>query len=166
MARIYIGIGTNINREENLHSGIRRLREEFGDIDLSTVYETEAVGFEGDNFYNMVAGADTDLSPDEVYDLLHRIEHEYGRERTQPRYSSRKLDLDLLLYDDRVMKTDRFELPRYDVEEYPFVLAPLAELDGERRHPVTGKTFAELWQAFDKTDLRMWPIETDFNTTV
>lgn len=165
MARIYIGIGTNIDRERNLRSGVRRLRETFGELDLSTVYETEAVGFEGDNFYNMVAGADTELSPEMVYDLLHEIEYEYGRERSQPRYSSRTLDLDLLLYDDRVMQTDKFELPRYDVDEYPFVLAPLAELDGTRRHPVHGKTFAELWYAYDKSNLRMWPINIDLDAT-
>lgn len=159
MARIYIGVGSNINRDENLCRGIRRLREEFGDIDLSTVYETEAVGFEGDNFYNMVVGADTELAPQQVYDLLHEIEAEYGRRRRQERYSSRKLDLDLLLYNDQVIKTEQFELPRYDVDEYPFVLAPLAELDGERRHPVTGRTFNELWQEYDKSDLRMRPVD-------
>ncbi|MDZ7734704.1 MAG: 2-amino-4-hydroxy-6-hydroxymethyldihydropteridine diphosphokinase [Gammaproteobacteria bacterium] len=159
MARIYIGVGSNINRDENLRSGIRRLREEFGDIDLSTVYETEAVGFEGDNFYNMVVGIDTELAPQQVYDLLHEIEAEYGRRRRQERYSSRKLDLDLLLYDDQVIKTEQFELPRYDVDEYPFVLAPLAELDGERRHPVSGRTFNELWQEYDKSDLRMRPVD-------
>lgn len=159
MARIYIGVGSNINRDENLRRGIRRLREEFGDIDLSTVYETEAVGFEGDNFYNMVVGADTKLAPQQVYDLLHEIEAEYGRRRQQERYSSRKLDLDLLLYNDQVIKTEQFELPRYDVDEYPFVLAPLAELDGERRHPFTGRTFNELWQEYDKSDLRMRPVD-------
>lgn len=159
MARIYIGVGSNINRDENLRSGISKLRETFGELDLSTVYETEAVGFEGDNFYNMVVGANTDLEPREVYDLLHRIEAEYGRKRKNQRYGPRTLDLDLLLYDDTILKTDQFALPRYDVDEYPFVLAPLAELDGERRHPFNGKKFSELWDEFDKTDLRMWPVD-------
>lgn len=158
MARIYIGIGTNIDRARNLKSGVARLREQFGALDLSTVYETEAVGFAGDNFYNMVVGTDTELSPQQVYDLLHEIEFDYGRARQQPRYSSRTLDLDLLLYDDQVIKTEQFELPRYDVDEYPFVLAPLAEIDGERVHPVKGQTFNALWQAYDKSDLRMWPV--------
>lgn len=164
MARIYIGVGSNINRDENLRSGIRRLHEVFGDIDLSTVYETEAVGFEGDNFYNMVVGADTEFAPQQVYDLLHEIESEYGRRRRQQRYSSRKLDLDLLLYNDQVIKTEQFELPRYDVDEYPFVLAPLAELDGERRHPVNGMTFNELWQEYDKSELRMRPVDIKLET--
>lgn len=163
MARIYIGIGTNIDRESNLKSGVARLRKEFGKLDLSTVYETEAVGFDGDNFYNMVVGTETTLTPQQVYDLLHEIEYEYGREREQARYSSRKLDLDLLLYDDRVIKARQLELPRYDVDEYPFVLAPLAELDGQRRHPVHNKSFAELWQAFDKSNLRMWPVDVRLN---
>lgn len=164
MTRIYIGVGTNIDREANLRSGIKRLREAFGQLDLSTVYETEAIGFEGDNFYNMVVGCHTELTSRQVYDLLHDIEADYGRQREQPRYSSRKLDLDLLLYDDEIIKTQQFELPRYDVDEYPFVLAPLAELDGERRHPVDGRSFAELWQNHDKTDLRMWPVNIQLDT--
>lgn len=163
MARVYFGIGTNIDRERNLHAGVRALRDRFGHVDLSTVYETEAVGFEGDNFYNMVAGVDTDLTPHQVYNNLHEIEYEHGRDRKLPRYSSRTLDLDLLLYDDQVLKTEEFEIPRYDVDEYPFVLAPLAELDGQRRHPVKGKTFAELWAAFDKTGWGMWPVAISFD---
>lgn len=165
MARIYIGIGTNIDRERNLRSGVARLRQEFGSLDLSTIYETEAVGFDGDNFYNMVAGTDTELTPQQVYDRLHAIEYEYGRERQQPRYSARKLDLDLLLYDDQVIRTGQFELPRYDVDEYPFVLAPLAEIDGQRLHPVHGRTFADLWQAHDKSDLRMWPVDVSLEAS-
>lgn len=164
MTRIYIGIGTNINREMNLRSGIKCLRQTFGDLDMSTIYETEAVGFEGDNFYNMVVGCETELLPQQVYDLLHRIEADYGRQRDQPRYSSRMLDLDLLLYDDVIMKTEEFELPRYDVDEYPFVLAPLAELDPERRHPVDGRTYGELWDEHDKHDLRMWPVVIQLET--
>jgi len=164
MTRIYIGIGTNIDREKNLRSGIKRLRETFGEMDMSTIYETEAVGFEGDNFYNMVVGCETALTPQQVYDLLHDIEADYGRQREQPRYSSRNLDLDLLLYDDEVVKTEQFELPRYDVDEYPFVLAPLAELDPDRRHPVDGRTYGELWHIHDKNDLRMWPVDIQLNT--
>lgn len=158
MAHIYIGIGTNIDRECNLKCGIARLREKFGALDLSTVYETEPVGFKGDNFYNMVVGANTELSPQQVHSQLRETEYDFGRERNRPRYSSRTLDLDLLLYDDQVIKTEEFELPRYDVDKFPFVLAPLAELDGQRRHPVKGKSFRELWQAYDKNNLQMWPV--------
>ncbi len=158
MPRVYIGIGTNIDREHNLRAGVRALREHFGSVDLSTVYETEAIGFEGDNFYNMVVGVNTDLTAQQVYETLHAIEYEHGRDRKLPRYSSRTLDLDLLLYDDQVLKTDDFEIPRHDVNEYPFVLAPLAELDGQRRHPVTGKTFTAMWAEFDKSRLGMWPV--------
>jgi 2-amino-4-hydroxy-6-hydroxymethyldihydropteridine diphosphokinase len=163
MARIYIGLGTNIDREHNLRAGITALREHFGAIDLSTVYETKAIGFAGENFYNMVIGANTGLKPREVFETLRTIEHEHGRQRQQPRYSSRTLDLDLLLYDYEVLKEPDFEIPRYDVDEYPFVLKPLAELDGGRKHPVKGKTFAQLWDEFDKTDLGMWPVTIDFD---
>lgn len=163
MARIYIGLGTNIDRERNLRAGVRTLREKFGRLDLSTVYETRAVGFEGENFYNMVIGADTGLTPHQVFEVLRAIEHEHGRQRQQPRYSSRTLDLDLLLYDDQVLKEAEFEIPRYDIDEYPFVLKPLAELDGKRRHPVKGKPFAQLWDEFDQSETGMWPVTVDFD---
>ncbi|MEX2516639.1 MAG: 2-amino-4-hydroxy-6-hydroxymethyldihydropteridine diphosphokinase [Gammaproteobacteria bacterium] len=163
MTRVYIGLGTNIDRERYLRIGLDNLREAFGELMLSTVYETVAVGFAGDNFYNMVIGVDTDLTPVEVYQTLRRIETAHGRQRQQPRYSARTLDLDLLLYDDQVLKTPEFEIPRYDIDEYPFVLAPLAELDGDRRHPLKGKTYAELWAAYDKTDLEMWPLQIELN---
>lgn len=163
MARIYIGLGTNIDREQNLRAGIQALRERFGELDLSTVYESRAVGFEGENFYNMVIGTHTSQSPREVFETLRAIEHEHGRQRQQPRYSSRTLDLDLLLYNDQTLKEPEFEIPRYDIDEYPFVLQPLAELDPGRKHPGKGKTFAQLWDEFDKSDLGMWSVVIDFD---
>lgn len=161
MTRAYIGIGSNIDREASIRGGVARLREVFGPLLLSTVYESPAFGFQGDNFYNLVAGFDTDLGPGELERELHAIEHGLGRERGQPRYASRTLDLDLLLYGDLVRHDDEVNVPREDVRKFAFVLRPLAEIAGELRHPETGQTLEAMWAVFDQPDQALWPVQLD-----
>ncbi|HEB66610.1 MAG TPA: 2-amino-4-hydroxy-6-hydroxymethyldihydropteridine diphosphokinase [Gammaproteobacteria bacterium] len=164
MARIYISLGSNIDAENHLRRGVAALREHFGELILSPVYESEAVGFSGDNFLNLVAGLDTDKPVQDVVDILHRIEDENGRVRSGPRFSARTLDLDLLLYDDRVQSPDPGpELPRDEILKNAFVLWPLAEIAPELRHPVVGRTMGELWAAFDKTSQPIWPVPFDWS---
>jgi 2-amino-4-hydroxy-6-hydroxymethyldihydropteridine diphosphokinase len=158
MARVFVSIGSNLDRERNVAAALERLREAFGDLEQSTVYETEAVGFEGDPFYNLVVGFDTALSPGEVAGVLHRIEDQQGRERAGGKFSARTLDLDLLLYDDLVLDEGNLRLPRPEILEYAFVLRPLAEIAGQRKHPCTGISFAAMWDGFDTTAQRMWPV--------
>ena len=159
MAHIFIGVGSNREREKHIRTGIRELKEAFHDLRISTIYENRAVGFSGDNFYNFVVGCETGLELDEVVSLLHRIEDDHGRDRSQPRFSSRTLDLDLLLYDDLVLDTGLLRLPRPDIVEYAYVLCPLAEIAPDLRHPVSGKTYARLWSEFDRAGQELWPVE-------
>ena len=161
MAQVFIGVGSNIDRDDNIRSGIRTLREQFTNVVVSTVYETSAVGFEGDNFYNMVVGMQTDLTPRELQEKLHHIENQFGRKRGGPRYVSRTLDLDLLLYDDLVCDEDGLQIPREDVTRFAFVLLPLSELAGELKHPVSAERYADLWIAFEQSDQQLWPIELE-----
>lgn len=152
MAEVFVSIGSNIDRERNVARGLQLLRARYGELRISPVYETRAVGFDGENFYNLVAAFTTDETVEAINHALHRIEDECGRVRSGPRFSSRTLDIDLLLYDDEVRESDALTLPRREITEQAFVLKPLADLAGERRHPVLGRTYNELWQAFDHNE--------------
>ena len=148
MARVYVSIGSNIDREQNIEAALRGLAADYGKLEQSSVYESDAVGFDSTPFYNLVVGFRTADAPRAVQDRLHAIENRQGRLRTAE-LSARTLDLDLLLYDDRVMSEGKLVLPRNDIDRYAFVLAPLAEIAGSARHPVTGTSYAEMWSAFN-----------------
>jgi len=159
MARVYISIGSNIEAEKHVRLAVTELRRHYGEVMLSSAYESEAVGFAGDNFLNMVAGVDTDESVQAVSAVLHEIEDRHGRLRDGPRFSARTLDLDLLLYDDLVVNENGLQIPRDEITKNAFVLWPLAELDPQRRHPLNGQSMAELWENYDKASQALWPVE-------
>ena len=158
MARVYISIGSNIEREANIRAAVQALRERFGILTLSSVYENQPIGFEGENFYNLVAAFDTDESPEAVATILHDIERQLGRERGPSRFSSRTIDLDLLLYGDLQRHDTELRIPRPEITEYACVLRPLAELAPKACHPRSGETFAALWARFDKTAQPLTPV--------
>jgi 2-amino-4-hydroxy-6-hydroxymethyldihydropteridine diphosphokinase len=148
MPRVYLGLGSNISADENLRLAIRELRWRYGPLELSNVYANEPVGFDGDEFLNMVAGFDTDESAADIHRQIELIHDLAGRDRGSGRYTSRPLDIDLLLYGSEVIDDPRFHIPRVDVLKYDFVLQPLAELAPELKHPETGQTMQQHWQAF------------------
>ena len=161
MATAFIGIGSNIERESNIRSGLKSLHANFSHVRISTVYESSAVGFSGDNFFNLVALVETELDAHALQDKLHEIEAQFGRVRGAQRYVSRTLDLDLLLYDDLVIDEKGLQLPREDVTEFAFVLRPLSEMAGELLHPVLKTSYADLWKEFDQSDQVLWPVDFD-----
>lgn len=161
MTRIFISLGSNIDREANTRAGVAALRAHYGELVLSSVFESEAVGFEGSPFYNMVIAADTDEDVHEVVRNLRRIEDENGRQRSGPRFSSRTLDLDLLLYGDAIIDEPGLQIPRDEIVKRAFVLWPLAEIARDLEHPRVKKTYAALWDAFDKTRERLRPVRFD-----
>nr|VFJ95283.1 MAG: 2-amino-4-hydroxy-6-hydroxymethyldihydropteridinediphosphokinase [Candidatus Kentron sp. LFY] len=163
MARVYIGIGSNIDRERNIRFAMGRLRAEYGPLLASRVYESDPVGFQGDRFLNLVIGFDTSDSPRAVTRALHLIEDQCNRTRDGARYSSRTLDLDLLLYGDEEIRQPGIDIPRDDILLHAFVLRPLSEIAGTHRHPSDGRTFARLWAEFDKTRQKIWLVPFDIS---
>ena len=158
MSTIYISLGSNINREENTREGVKALREAFGDLVLSSVYESDAVGFKGDAFYNMVIACEVDVPVHEANRMLRDIEDRHGRDRSGPKFSSRTLDLDLLLYDDLVLEENGLTLPRGEILKNAFVLWPLAEIAPALKHPQDGRSYDELWAQFDKSRENLKPV--------
>jgi len=146
---VYLGIGSNVKVEENVSAGVTALREAFGEVTLSPVYRSLAVGFSGDDFINLAAGIHTDMQPLELKDFLNALEDRHGRKRDQPKFSDRTLDIDILLYDDLYLHTPSLVLPRAEILHYAHVLRPLAELAPEMVHPETRRPIADLWEAFE-----------------
>ncbi|MEH6607803.1 MAG: 2-amino-4-hydroxy-6-hydroxymethyldihydropteridine diphosphokinase [Halioglobus sp.] len=151
MARVYLGVGSNIERERYIVAGLDALQALFGELALSPVYDSESIGFEGQPFFNLVVAVDTELSVAELAARLRHIETEHGRPENALPNSSRQLDIDILLYDQLVGVVDGVELPRGEILHNAFVLRPLAELAPELVHPVANKNYAELWQSYDKS---------------
>ncbi len=157
MTRIYISLGSNIERVHHIRAGLDALHAEFGELTVSRVFESEAVGFAGRPFYNLVVGADTDLPLATLCQRLRAMEFAHGREPDAKKFAPRTLDLDLLLYGDLVCNIP-VALPRGEILTNAFVLWPLAELAPSLRHPVDGRTLDELWQGYDKASQRLSPI--------
>ncbi len=151
MVRVYVSIGSNIDKERNIPSSIRALQKVFNRLYISNVYETRAVGFDGDDFHNLVVGFDTKHSPREINQILRQIEIEHERTRGKEQFESRTLDLDQLLHGDLVVQMDGVHLPHPDILRYDFVLKPLAELAGNIVHPEEKQTIAKLWEARTKS---------------
>jgi len=148
MARVHVSVGSNIDKEKNIPSAVKALRKHFGDLDISNVYETKAVGFDGDDFHNLVVAFDTDRTPLEISQVLRIIEADHDRTRGKEKFESRTMDLDQLLYGDLVMQMHGVNIPHPDILRYNFVLKPLTELAGTVEHPEEDKTINQLWDGY------------------
>ncbi len=148
MATAWLSLGSNQQPEANLRAAAAALRARFGAVRFSPVYRTRAVGFDGPDFLNAAAELTTDMAPQALDAWLHALEDAQGRRRDVPRFSSRTLDIDLLLYDDQVLAgPGNLQLPRPELAEQAFVLRPMLDLAPMLCHPLLGRTLAELWAA-------------------
>ena len=143
----FIGLGTNLgDREENLKKAINKIIMYAGEvISSSGIYETEPWGFRSeDHFLNMVIGIKTSLKPVDLLKQLLKIEIEAGRVRGAEKYSSRIIDIDILLYENEIINKPYLKVPHPLIRERKFVLVPLCDIAPEKIHPVLKKTFTEL----------------------
>jgi 2-amino-4-hydroxy-6-hydroxymethyldihydropteridine diphosphokinase len=155
---VYLGLGSNQDAKKHIAAGIVALQHRFGDFRISPIYRSRAVGFSGDDFLNAAAWVTTDLKVGELKAWLTDLEDRHGRDRSQPRFSDRSLDIDILLYGDWVGTFDGLELPRGEILKYAHVLKPLADIAPDLKHPVSGLTFAEHWRRFEG-DRTVEPLE-------
>ena len=147
---VFLSLGSNIDPEENLQYACGELKKTFGNIQISSVYRNKPIGFKGNDFLNMVVKVKSTFNPNQMLDFLGSLESATGRDIGTDAFDSRALDIDMILYNNLVHPERPFRIPRQDIELYSFVLCPLAEIDPDGIHPVTGKTFKDLWEGFDQ----------------
>mgnify|MGYP001476869751 FL=1 len=143
MQQVFVSIGSNIDPRNNMEEA-RIILGNLFDCTFSRLYETTAEGFEGNDFVNSVVGFETDLQLIELREKLKQIEKKMGRIDNQKGMSDRIIDLDIILYGDQVIQNDDFDIPSKDIENYLFVLEPLAEIAGARHHPILNSTYSEM----------------------
>lgn len=158
MARVVVSIGSNTDRHRHIAACLDALRQNFDNLRISRLFESEPVGLEaGSNFFNLVAAFDSDASVGELRTWCKRLEHINGR--TDHSRELTTLDIDLLSVGELAGHIEGVELPRQGIERHAFVLRPLAELLPNDRHPLNGIPYSDLWARFDASEQRLWPID-------
>jgi len=159
MSTAWLGLGSNVNAENNIRAGIKELKNKFENVSLSPVYSSTAVGFDGDDFINLVARVETEMHPLELRGYLRNLEDRYGRKRNVPKFSDRILDIDILLYDDLVLRSPVLDMPRGEIMKFAHVLKPLADLEPDLIHPTELRSMADIWESsgLDDDCLRLLP---------
>ena len=150
MAKIYLGLGSNELPEKNLTIAVHQLEIRFGHLEKSAIYQGPAVGFDGDDFLNLVVGLQSEMSPFDICNEIECIHNFIGRERGINKWGPRSIDIDLLLYDELIIDEPTLKVPRADILDYGFVLQPIAEIAPHLIHPLTGITLLEHWKSFIK----------------
>ena len=165
MKTVYLSLGSNLgDRELMLQSALDRLNAaDLRIVRVSSVYETEPVGFKEQPFFlNLVAEGETDLFPLMLLNRIQKVELLLGRKRSGPPNGPRSIDIDILLYGRATVHSARLDIPHPRLHERRFVLGPLVELAPDLRHPTLGRTMRELLASLEgqKITLRSptsWP---------
>lgn len=149
MAKVFLGLGTNLgDKRNNLLTAVTNIEEKIGKVtSLSSFYETEPWGFKSDNsFLNAALCVKTSLEPVAILHIIKEIEVEMGRTQKSVNkvYTDRPIDIDILLYDDMIIKSDELTIPHPLMTERDFVMKPLVEIAGDTVHPLLGKKLVEL----------------------
>lgn len=158
----YLGLGSNVDAEHHIRIAIDALRNRFGAIEISPVYRSKAVGFEGNDFLNLAVRIETDLDPYQLRSFLRELEAEYGRDRDAPKWSDRTLDIDILLYDDLVVYDDKLEIPRREILKFAHVLRPLADIAETVSHPTQNQILAQIRKSLSLDETGLTPVKINF----
>ncbi|MDG2052362.1 MAG: 2-amino-4-hydroxy-6-hydroxymethyldihydropteridine diphosphokinase [Flavobacteriaceae bacterium] len=153
--KIYLSLGSNLgNKFENLQLAVNAIFEEIGSVKkIAPIFETPAMGFEGDDFLNCVIQLESNQSVDFVLDAILSIETKLGRVREgKSGFSSRSIDIDILFYDDEIINTKNLIIPHPEIQHRKFVLAPLAVISQDFIHPKLNKTISELLEETNDSD--------------
>ncbi|HFQ5327003.1 TPA: 2-amino-4-hydroxy-6-hydroxymethyldihydropteridine diphosphokinase [Vibrio vulnificus] len=145
MNTVYIGVGSNIEREKHARAAWQELTLLGEALQASPIYECAAVGFDSHAFFNFVIRLNTSMTLEELAFQLRQIELRWGREENAAKYQDRTLDLDIVLFGDCI-SSQKPELPRSDIFKYPFVIQPLYDLQPDLVIPGDGRTVEEIWQ--------------------
>lgn len=148
---VTLSLGSNHNAESNLASGLDELLLQFHDLALSSVFLSKAKDSAAPDYLNMVVGIDTDLPLQELIKLIKKIEDKHRRDRSTPKPALISLDIDLLTYGDKTGTFGDITIPRPEILTAAYVLWPLSQVAPKKKHPVLKQTYADLWQAFDKS---------------
>lgn len=163
MTRVYVAIGGNVEPERWFPLAARELRRRFPGAHFSSCYRNPAFGFVGADFHNAVAGFDTEATVEQVLAHCHDIEALCGRQRDDPKWAPRVMDIDLLLYGERVADTAAYRLPRPDLLRRCYMLRPLAEIAGGLYHPLSGREIADHWRELAREPHSLEPLPLDLN---
>ena len=158
MARVWLGLGSNQRRYFHINAALDALQQQFGELVISPVYESAAIGFDGEPFLNLVVGIETELALGDLTQWLKALEDRYHRARHAPRLGDKTLDIDILTYADWVGDFDGVVLPREEITCNAFVLWPLSDVAGDEHHPVLARPYGKLWQSFDKSSQQLAPV--------
>jgi 2-amino-4-hydroxy-6-hydroxymethyldihydropteridine diphosphokinase len=155
MPDVFVAAGSNIEPLRNLKAALAGLERSFAPLLVSPAYRNKAVGFEGDDFVNLVVGFKTNDPLERVRARLQEIEADCGRPRDAAKWAPRSMDLDILLYGNEIRNEPGLVVPRPDLVKRPYMLKPMCELAPNLTHPTLHRTMCELWDAFEGKDHAM-----------
>ena len=155
MTDVYVAAGSNVEPHQNLRAALRALEQVYPSLRISPAYRNKAVGFDGDDFINLVVGFSTDDPVALVRQQLQGIEAQCGRPPGAPKWAPRAMDLDILLYGDLISTEPGLVLPRPDLLRRPYMLKPMVDIAPQVMHPVLPRSMRELWEAFDSAGHEM-----------
>jgi 2-amino-4-hydroxy-6-hydroxymethyldihydropteridine diphosphokinase len=155
MPEVFVAAGSNIEPLRHLQAALAGLERSYAPLRISPAYQNKAVGFEGDDFVNLVVGFSTHDSLERVRTRLQEIETDCGRPRDAPKWAARSMDLDILLYGNEVRNEPGLVVPRPDLVKRPYMLKPMSDIAPDLMHPTAQRTMRDLWDVFEGKDHAM-----------